>query len=543
MEPSSPSTFLHLTVGAIVGLLLGAAIGLSLKNIALGIGLGLPFGAAIGALLSWSRNNAWNAFIMCILSAAFYLLALPPSRLGFLAWIALVPLFLVAGHWPRRELYRLTLLWSLIVITGYSDAFFWQRSVVFIAIILAGILAQGILVAELLLFSRQFPKWGWLIIPCLWTSGFFLVGSLLSLFPHPLPPTIPFVAISNSQYLYPAALQLLSLTGEPGLVFLIILVNSGIADGIQHLPDIRSGWLPVVLSLALAAVCITGGLLYLSQPSDRVTIGTALVPVGSYLELDPAVDITRELAATLNDQPLHFPDGTSLAAIDLIAWDESPVGYLEDEGTIEAIQQLAKDEEAYVIADVFSSRAEGTSLNVALIIAPDGAIAAQNPKRVIPMIVEDNTPGERHRAPETAATPWGTMTTLICYETFFPDLVRQIAGHDVDVFIVPAKPPGNTPRFTALHLSQTIFRAVENHVAIAFSYSSGTSALIDSYGRLIVHSPLPSILVQTEFATAIIGPLHVGQGGTPYTRAGDAFVWGLTLVSAGLILVGIRRER
>jgi len=484
----------------------------------------------------------WTTFAMVALSAALFLLAIPPSRLGFLAWIALVLLFLVSDSLQRRELYPLTLLWSMIVIIGFSDAFFWQRSVVFVIIILAGILVQGVLVAEILLFSRRFPQWGWLIIPVLWTSGFFLIGSGLSLLPHPLPPTLPFIAISNSQWLYPAVLQVLALTGEPGLVFLIVLVNSGIAEGIRRLPDRRSRWLPVLLSLGLAAMCIAGGWLHLSQPANPATIGTAIVPGDSYLELDPAMTITQQLVATLDDQPLEFPDGTSITTIDLIAWDESPVGYLEDEDTIEAVKQLAQEVEAYLVADVFATQPLSPSLNVALIFTPDGTVAAQNAKRVIPMIVEDNSPGDRRRAPETVATPWGTMTTLICYETFFPDLVRRIARHDVDVFVVPAKPPGDTPRFTAIRLSQTIFRAAENHTAIAFSYSSGTSALIDPYGRLIIHSPLPSILGRTESSTAIIGPLNVEQGGTLYTRIGDAFAWGLSLLSAVLVLASRRRE-
>ena len=492
------------------------------------------------SILSSHRKTKWIVFAMTTLSATLFLLSLPPLRLGFLAWFALVPLFLASRRQTRRELYPLTFLWSMMAIIGCADAFFWKRSVVFVIIILAGIFIQGILVAEILLFRRKFPQWGWLMIPGLWASGFFLIGYSLSLLPHPLPPTLPFVSISNSQWLYPAALQILSITGEPGLVFLIILVNSGLAEGIHRLPDNRSWWAPTILSLGLAIICLAGGSLYLSQPANPGTIGTAIVPVGSHLELNPALDITRELVAALDDQPLLFPDGTSIEAINLIAWDESPVGYMEDENTIEALRQFAREMRAYLVADVLASLPSSPSLNVALIIAPDGTVLAQNAKRVIPMIVEESSPGDRSLAPETAITPWGTMTTLICYETFFPDLVRRIARHDVDFFVVPAKPAGHTPRFTAIHLSQTIFRAVENHTAIAFSYSSGTSALIDSYGRLIVHSPLPSIFGHTEFATAMIGPLSVDQGGSFYTRTGDAFAGGLSVLNAILILASSR---
>jgi apolipoprotein N-acyltransferase len=492
--------------------------------------------------LSPHRKTKWIAFAMITLSAALFLLALPPQRLGFLGWFALVPLFLASRRRTRRELYPLTFLWSMMVIIGCSDAYFWKRSEVFVIIILAGILVQGIVVAEILLFRQKFLQWGWLMIPSLWASGFFLMGYSLSLLPHPLPPTIPFISISNSQWLYPAALQVLSITGELGLVFLIILVNSGLTEGIHRLSDKRSWLSPIILSLGLVVICLAGGSLYLSRPSDPGTMGTAIVPAGSYLELNPSLDITRELVAALDNQPLLFPDGTSIEAINLIAWDESPVGYLEDEDTIESIRQFARDIGAYLVVDVFASQPSSPSLNVALIFAPDGIVLAQNAKRIIPMIVEENSPGDRSRAPETAATPWGTMTTLICYETFFPDLVRRIARHDIDFFVVPAKPPIDTPRFTAIHLSQTIFRAAENHTAIAFSYSSGISALIDSYGRLIVHSPLPSILGHTEVATAIIGPLSVEQGGSFYTRTGDAFAWGLSVLSVSLVLAGRRKE-
>jgi apolipoprotein N-acyltransferase len=123
------------------------------------------------------------------------------------------------------------------------------------------------------------------------------------------------------------------------------------------------------------------------------------------------------------------------------------------------------------------------------------------------------------------------MSTLICYDTFFPEVVRKATAQGVDFFIVPANPPRESvPRFTALHLSQTIFRAVENHTAIVLSYSNGISALIDSNGRLLLHEPLnPAIYMYNSVAMS--GALPVHPGGTFYSRWGDVFIWAVLFLS------------
>jgi apolipoprotein N-acyltransferase len=140
-------------------------------------------------------------------------------------------------------------------------------------------------------------------------------------------------------------------------------------------------------------------------------------------------------------------------------------------------------------------------------------------------------------------TPWGRMSTLVCYDVFFPDVVRKEVNQGVDYIIVPANAVNNSPRVTAIQLAQTMLRAVENHTAVAFAFNNGTSALIDSNGRLLTHEVLYSYYRQNN-DKGMAGTLPVETGGTLYTKIVDLFIWVvLGGCLAGLFIGLIRKPK
>jgi len=142
------------------------------------------------------------------------------------------------------------------------------------------------------------------------------------------------------------------------------------------------------------------------------------------------------------------------------------------------------------------------------------------------------TPGSRVVLFPSAA---GRFACLVCFESIFPDLARESvrAGAQWLVNITNDEWFG---RSTALeqHAAMAVFRAVENHVAVARCANTGLSWVIDPRGRVIRSDG--------EFETAVVaGPIAPAGPPTLYTRWGD---WpGFACVAAALVLMAMAMRR
>jgi apolipoprotein N-acyltransferase len=480
-------------------------------------------------------RRIWARYIATVISAVLVAFAYPPYNLGWLAWLGLAPLFLALHGLRRRDTYAIAGIWTLVLIIGIMDFYFLTRSPVFVLIVIAGLIIQTIIIAESSMIAQRYPSYGWLILPCLWVSAEFLVSFITGLF-SPVPPDIPIPTPANTQWLYNPMLQILSVTGEYGLYFLILLVNSSLAEAIRRIPY-RRWWTPMAISVPILVLCIIWGILQLPATNGSNKAGIAIVPTGGSLiaEFSP-LTMTRQFVEE-TDRNRVMPDGSVRPETGIIAWAEIPVGNINDKNTVAQVSDFAAETKRYMVVNFYDEQSDGTYLNVAAVFGPDGTLPVRNAKRRIPPIVEGSTAGNNEEPIETVDTPWGKMTTLICYDTFFPQLARRAAADGADFIIVPANPASDTtPRFTALHLSQTMLRAVENHTAIALSYASGLSALIDANGQLVMHEPLdPKTYMESSVAMA--GALPIEKGGTLYTRIGDTFAWIVLAVSIIWIMV------
>jgi apolipoprotein N-acyltransferase len=134
-------------------------------------------------------------------------------------------------------------------------------------------------------------------------------------------------------------------------------------------------------------------------------------------------------------------------------------------------------------------------------------------------------------------TPVGlpTMQPLICYESLFPDLVRDAVrrGPDRPRWIVNVS---NDSWFGVTsgplqHLNQASYRAIEEGLPIVRATPTGVSAVIDAFGRVVPGSRLG---FGTVGATDTLLPPALS--GTTYGRMGDLAFWGLMLLSVAAAL-------
>ena len=344
---------------------------------------------------------------------------------------------------------------------------------------------------------------------------------------------------ANTQWLYPTMLQILPIVGEWGLVLLIILFNRGLVQVLLY--PRRNEWLmPAVLIASLLVICVGWGTYRLSVDKTKASVGVVLMSINTNSGFAASINTDSYLQSLENKSSAQ--NGSTAPDIGIIVWSEAQVGDLVNVTNTATESSLASEMGKYLVAEFSDSRAERLPYNVAVVFGPDGSILAENQKRKI-ATGEQMSPGDKNIPWTVVNTPWGRMSTLVCRDTFYPGVARQAAKEGVDYFIIPANEESTSyPRADALHLSETMLRAAENHTAIAFAYRTGTSALIDDDGKLLTHKALASGITLNNIA--VEGTLPIGVGGTLYTKIGDFFIWVvLGGCIAGLFIGLIRKAK
>ncbi len=109
------------------------------------------------------------------------------------------------------------------------------------------------------------------------------------------------------------------------------------------------------------------------------------------------------------------------------------------------------------------------------------------------------------------------VSTVICYEIIFPDLVRRFVNKGATVITTITNDAwfGRTAA-PYQHFSMAVFRAVENRVPVARAANTGISGFIDAKGKILQTS---GIFVEADLMQA----LAPGTVRTLYTRYGDVF--------------------
>lgn len=137
--------------------------------------------------------------------------------------------------------------------------------------------------------------------------------------------------------------------------------------------------------------------------------------------------------------------------------------------------------------------------------------------------------------PVTMSLPGApSMSPLICYEIIFPSEVVSrdkrpswIANVTNDAWFGTSSGPYQ-------HLSQVRLRAVEQGMPVARAANTGVSAVIDANGRIVASQALNS---EGVLDVALPRPL----GPTPYARFGDWILAVLLILSAGGVVLVMRR--
>jgi apolipoprotein N-acyltransferase len=125
------------------------------------------------------------------------------------------------------------------------------------------------------------------------------------------------------------------------------------------------------------------------------------------------------------------------------------------------------------------------------------------------------------------------LGVFICYESIFPDEVRQFVANGAQVLVNISDDAwyGDSGAY-AQHLKQARMRAIENNRWLLHDANTGVTASIDPYGRIVATVP-------RKLGTVLQARYALSNETTFYTRHGDCFAYLCAVVSALALAVRI----
>ncbi|MDF1544780.1 MAG: apolipoprotein N-acyltransferase [bacterium] len=491
-----------------------------------------------------------------LLSLSFY-----SSIFGFLAWVSLVRPIQIMIKLKGREAfngaYFFYFLFNLFTI-------YWVAMVtppgMIAAVVILGF--YGAIVLSLFIRAYRLRSWlGFALLPFLWTGLEYF--RTLSEFGFPWSD----LGYTQSYYLY--LIQIVSIISAHGLSFLIVTVNVLIC---------------LVFRRDLSAERrLTSGLITLAIVAGLTAFGWVVVPKfpppGNYglTMLQGSVPLDVKWAKGNQEHSYALYDSLTMANLNdsltrdsthLYIWPETsaPTYLTHDNGAVRRIGGIALRSQNYHLVGSLGAtvdeRGERT-YNSCYQISPSGRIEQRHDKmKLVPFaehvpyqdhfsILQKDVLTEYLTFIKTYDIQWwsdfytgdsitifqlpdAAYAVLICFETTFPEYVRQTILDGAE-FLVGITNDTWFGASIGIHMHSRIFitRAIENRVWAARTANSGLTYIVDNYGRVRESLELFEI-------AALTGKVNRLDEYSFFTRYGDiagklSFL--ITLLLGGILVV------
>lgn len=474
--------------------------------------------------------------LLSLLSAILLLLIFPRFDLRILAPVALTPLLIALAR-TRDGWQRFMYGWA-------AGIFYWFFLCTWIQFVLEvhGAMGRWGGWSSFLLFctlkALHLAVFSWLAGPLMRTA--YAVPAVAALWTglERTHATFGFtwLDLGNAGIDMSIPLRLAPFIGVYGLSFVFCMLAAGVACALLRYSRVRLAPL-LVLPLLWALPAI---------PERVPAPDTALLIQPN---IDPDIQWTQ-LLQEKTEQELSVLSESVPAP--LVIWPElpAPLYYYDDPEFREAATRIA-ERQGYFLFGTVAYTAEKQPMNSAILLGPNGAVAGRYDKidlvpfgEFVPPVFSfvnritqeagDFVPGHDIRVLPAAGHRLGVF---ICYESAFPDLVRQFTARGADVLVNLSNDAyfGHSDA-RQQHLLIARMRAVENRRYIIRATNDGITAVIDPAGR--IRRGLPPY---EEIAATV----HYGtvESTTFYARHGDWFAWSCLIVGVGLGAFNLVRRR
>ena len=522
--------------------------------------------------------------LLSILTGILLTLSFPKFNFSFLAWIALVPLLIVVYNTRPKTAF----LFGLIAgATTYCGILYWivptftaagEPRILGIFCLLLLAIYCGLYVAVFCalnsFLSKSLPlcrsrfrrnkrgiKGDLPFAPAfLWVSLEYIRAHLFSGFPWGI--------IGYSQWNFLQIIQIADITGIYGVSFLIVTVNTALSlilapcgrgegEGNIKIQNL------IVATVLFSFVLVYGIFSLKNYTGDKlpsIKIAVLQGNIDQYKKWDNSYrqEIIEAYTKLVKKAMKYKPD--------IVVWPESAVpGYLLMERDLyDWVKGLAIQSKCYHLVGTVQCK-DKNIYNSAFIFTPDGRLLDEYSKihlvpfgetiplkpllsRYIKTLNElgDISSGDRHtvfsinptnkivlRTNKIVLRTSRTvnLSTNICFEAIFPDLIRRFSKHGSDI-IVNITNDGWYLKTSApyQHFVFNIFRAIENRKPVVRSANTGISGFIDSRGV---------VLKQTEIFTAACSVMDVQplSKKTFYTKYGDVFAYFCLLATVIIVIL------
>jgi apolipoprotein N-acyltransferase len=491
---------------------------------------------------------------LAIASGVLFALAFPDYAIGWLAFVAFLPLLIVLsratsgwnaaflGWASQTTAWLLMVPWVVRVMSHYGGLPYLTGVLLFIAMcVVLGL--YGALYGWLVFRLRLGASFGpWLLAALAWTLVEYVRTYALTGFPWNL--------LAAAIVDYTSLIQIDRVAG-PYFVGFLILIPSAVA-----------AWLITQKPRGIARILAVGGasiLLFVwwatglvawkmfERPTSAPVYRVALLQPNISQEMrwneSNLIDIYRRML------------GMTVASLDagarIVIWPEStvPLSYSSTDFYRESIESISRERRADIIlGSVAEDPQSATRMwNAAFLVSDGKTIGHYDKIRLVPF-------GEyvplrkalffaRKLVRAVGEFEFGTRETplggelrygpAICYEVVFPEITRTQVRNGANVLVTITNDAWydgtSAPR---QHLNQARLRAVEDDRWLLRAATTGISALVAPTGRIVKELPMGRQGI-------IYADVQPRESVTAYVRFGDWFAW----VAMGVTVVAIVLRR
>ncbi len=503
------------------------------------------------------NNSKWNYYFLALASGVLLFLSFPKYGSGYLAWIALIPLFLALNSATSLRqaflagficgiVFNIGLIyWIVYVVVNYGHLPYFLGVV--IMLLLAAYLSLYIAFFALGIVYLRGKMPLYLLAPLLWISLEYLKSQLLTGF--------PWENLGYSQYLNFYFIQFADIAGVYGMSFIIVLVNAVVCNLV-----IKKSKREVAAAVAVAFIMLIVYCYGYLRVNHVYRISEKFSGTDVYL-VQGNIDQSVKWDGNYQKETVNIYKKLSLgnmpAPHSLIVWPETAIPfYFQDESPMQQqINEIATTTKSWFLfgsPSYVTKKREKAYYNSAYLISPEGAIAGKYDKvhlvpygeyvplrNWFPFIgkltagMGDFAVGEGYQSLQMARQKIGI---LICYEAILPEAARMYKRDGARLLLTITNDAwfGRTSA-PYQHFSMAVLRAVETRMYLVRAANTGISGIVDPAGRIIAQTKIFE-------KTALNGKVRFVAVPTIYSVTGDILVLISCLVVIFFILGDLKRR-